>query len=292
VAAPATPRGRRLFGTDGIRGVAGERVTAELALSVARAATERVVAGGQVGSPRVLVVRDTRESGDMLEAAVAAGVTAAGGDALLGGVLPTPAAPLLVRRRGLDLGVVLSASHNPFHDNGIKFFGPDGYKLSDAEELEIERALDAPPPLAAPAPPRRSGAFGATKAAMEEARLDGGRIELASLEGDWCSDLVIYDGLPPLQWALVSPQRMRISYPVLAGTSRGEVRTKEEAIQPLDDGKVRLVTDNPKFFAETVYAVERRALRGVSQRRVDKATGVEKTMVPDSFRRCEPMPVG
>jgi hypothetical protein len=154
----------------------------------------------------------------------------------------------------------------------------------------LPRALagsSTPPP--ASALPRRSGAFGATKKPVaEEARLDGGRIELASLEGDWCSDLVIYEGLPPLQWALVSPQRMRISYPVLAGASRGEVRTKEEAIQPLDDGKVRLVTDNPRFFAETVYAVERRALRGVSERRVDKATGVEKTVVPDSFRRCDP----
>ena len=91
----------------------------------------------------MLVIRDTRESGEMLEAAVAAGVAAAGGEALLGGVLPTPGAPLLIGRYGLDLGVVLSASHNPYRDNGIKFFGGDGFKLSDAAELEIERALDA-----------------------------------------------------------------------------------------------------------------------------------------------------
>jgi phosphoglucosamine mutase len=124
--------------------VAGEFVTAELALALARAATARARERG-AGRPLVLVIRDTRESGEMLEAAVAAGIAAAGGDALLGGILPTPAAPLLVRRHGLDLGVVLSASHNPFHDNGIKFFGNDGFKLSDDEELEIERALDAPP---------------------------------------------------------------------------------------------------------------------------------------------------
>jgi len=80
----------------------------------------------------------------MLEAGIAAGVAAAGGDALLGGVLPTPAAPLLIGRYGLDLAVVLSASHNPFHDNGIKFFAADGDKLSDAVESEIEVALDAP----------------------------------------------------------------------------------------------------------------------------------------------------
>src|SRR4051794_39726433 len=78
----------------------------------------------------------------MLEAATAAGIAQAGGDALLGGVLPTPAAPLLIRRYGLDLGVVLSASHNPFADNGIKFFGPDGHKLSDQREEEIEAALE------------------------------------------------------------------------------------------------------------------------------------------------------
>src|SRR5690349_5527023 len=82
----------------------------------------------------------------MLEAAVAAGVAAAGGDALLGGVLPTPGAPLLIARYEFDLGVVLSASHNPYQDNGIKFFGGDGYKLSDAVELEIEAMLTAPAP--------------------------------------------------------------------------------------------------------------------------------------------------
>ena len=83
----------------------------------------------------------------MLEAAVAAGVAAAGGEALLGGILPTPGAPLLIDRHGFDLGVVLSASHNPYQDNGIKFFGGDGYKLSDATEAEIEAALEQPPPV-------------------------------------------------------------------------------------------------------------------------------------------------
>src|SRR4051812_50134235 len=82
----------------------------------------------------------------MLEAAVAAGVAAAGGEALLGGILPTPGAPLLIARHGFDLGVVLSASHNPYADNGIKFFGADGDKLSDAVEAEIEAALEREPP--------------------------------------------------------------------------------------------------------------------------------------------------
>jgi phosphoglucosamine mutase len=135
---------RKLFGTDGVRGLAGEFVTAELALALGRAATEQTGAD----RPQVLIVRDTRESGEMLEAAMAAGVSAAGGDALLGGVLPTPAAPLLLGRYGFDLAVVLSASHNPFHDNGIKFFAGDGYKLTDDAEHAIEALLDrdAPPP--------------------------------------------------------------------------------------------------------------------------------------------------
>jgi phosphoglucosamine mutase len=129
---------RKLFGTDGVRGVAGEFLSAELALALARAATEQTGAD----RPQVLIVRDTRESGEMLQAAVAAGVSAAGGDALLGGVLPTPAAPLLLGRYDFDLAVVLSASHNPFEDNGIKFFAADGYKLTDEAEHAIERALE------------------------------------------------------------------------------------------------------------------------------------------------------
>jgi phosphoglucosamine mutase len=132
-----TPSSRRLFGTDGVRGVAGEVLTAELALALGRAVT----AQSPAERPQVLVIRDTRESGEMLEAALAAGITSAGGDVLLGGVLPTPAAPLLIGRYGFDLAAVISASHNPFADNGIKFFGPDGFKLSDAEEAAIETAL-------------------------------------------------------------------------------------------------------------------------------------------------------
>jgi phosphoglucosamine mutase len=128
---------RKLFGTDGVRGLAGEFLTAELALALGRAATNETGAE----RPQVLIIRDTRESGEMLEAALAAGVSAAGGDALLGGVLPTPAAPLLIGRYGFDLAAVISASHNPFQDNGIKFFAADGYKLSDDTELAIEREL-------------------------------------------------------------------------------------------------------------------------------------------------------
>jgi phosphoglucosamine mutase len=142
---------RKHFGTDGVRGVAGDVLTAELALALGAAATREI--GGE--HPRVLVIRDTRESGPMLEAALAAGIASAGGDVLLGGVLPTPAAPLLLGRYGFDLAAVISASHNPFEDNGIKFFGADRFKLSDATELAIEQRLDA----AAAGVPERIGAI-------------------------------------------------------------------------------------------------------------------------------------
>jgi phosphoglucosamine mutase len=136
---------RQLFGTDGVRGRAGYFLTADLALALARTA----VARSEAERPQVLIIRDTRESGEMLESAIAAGVAAAGGDAWLAGVLPTPAAPLLVRRHGLDLAAVISASHNPYEDNGIKLFAADGFKLHDDTEHEIEAELEtAPPPPA------------------------------------------------------------------------------------------------------------------------------------------------
>jgi phosphoglucosamine mutase len=131
---------RKLFGTDGVRGIAGEFLSAELATALGRAAA----AIAEADAPQVLIVRDTRESGEMLEAALAAGVAAGGGHALLGGVLPTPGASLLVRRYGFDIAAVVSASHNPYQDNGIKFFGPAGTKLDDAQEAEIERLIEMP----------------------------------------------------------------------------------------------------------------------------------------------------
>jgi phosphoglucosamine mutase len=132
---------RKLFGTDGVRGEAGTFLSAELATALGRATTATL----EAERPQVLIVRDTRESGPMLEAALAAGIAAAGGDALLAGVLPTPAAAILVRRLGLDLAAVVSASHNPFHDNGIKFFDSRGVKLADEVEAQIEARMDEAP---------------------------------------------------------------------------------------------------------------------------------------------------
>lgn len=131
--------GRKLFGTDGVRGEAGTFLSAELATTLGRAATASL----EATRPQILIVRDTRESGPMLEAALAAGIAAAGGDALIGGVLPTPAAAVLVKRLGFDLAAVVSASHNPYRDNGIKFFSAAGTKLDDAAEERIESLLEA-----------------------------------------------------------------------------------------------------------------------------------------------------
>jgi phosphoglucosamine mutase len=171
---------RKLFGTDGVRGVAGGLLTAELALGLAQAATRKTGAK----RPQVLIVRDTRESGEMLQAAVAAGVSAAGGDALLGGVLPTPAAPLLIGRYGFDLAVVLSASHNPFQDNGIKFFAGDGYKLSDENELAIERELEeaASTSTAAPAIGRIRELRGAGEDYLRELHSHFAELDLSGLD--------------------------------------------------------------------------------------------------------------
>ncbi len=129
---------RKYFGTDGVRGPVGELLTPDLAVRLGRAAALR----DESERPQVLLVRDTRESGPMLEEALAAGVAAGGGDAMLGGVLPTPAASVLTRRLTFDLAAVVSASHNPFADNGIKFFNSRGTKLDDDVELEIEGLMD------------------------------------------------------------------------------------------------------------------------------------------------------
>jgi phosphoglucosamine mutase len=132
---------RKLFGTDGVRGEAGTFLTAALATALGRATTATL----EAERPQVLVVRDTRESGPELENALAAGIAAAGGDAFLAGVLPTPAAAILVKRLGFDLAAVVSASHNPFEDNGIKFFDRRGVKLPDEVEAKIEALIDSAP---------------------------------------------------------------------------------------------------------------------------------------------------
>ncbi len=133
---------RKLFGTDGIRGAANtEPMTAETALGVGMAAARHFTRGDY--RHRVVIGKDTRLSGYMIEPALTAGFVSMGMDVILVGPMPTPAVAMLTRSLRADLGVMISASHNPYQDNGIKLFGPDAYKLSDKMETEIEDAMDA-----------------------------------------------------------------------------------------------------------------------------------------------------
>src|SRR2546430_3331100 len=132
---------RKYFGTDGIRGRANGAITPELALRVGQAAGLVFKSGDH--RHRVLIGKDTRLSGYMIENALVAGFTSVGMDVLLSGPIPTPAVAMLTRSMRADLGVMISASHNPYDDNGIKLFGPDGYKLSDDIEREIEALVEA-----------------------------------------------------------------------------------------------------------------------------------------------------
>ena len=145
---------RKYFGTDGIRGQANAAPMDPATIMRCGLAAGKMFANGH--KPRVVIGKDTRLSGYMVEQALTAGFLSAGMDVFLFGPLPTPAVAMLTRSLRADLGVMISASHNPYQDNGIKFFGPDGYKLSDEQEKRIERLMDADPAALA-APPERLG---------------------------------------------------------------------------------------------------------------------------------------
>lgn len=150
---------RRFFGTDGIRGKANVYpLTADFVVRLGQAVAEVFLEarGDSREWPTVVIGKDTRQSGDMFESAISAGLNSKGIDVRLAGVVPTPAVAMLVRETGAAFGVVISASHNPFGDNGIKFFGPEGYKLTDEMELEIEQRVLADPVAA------KDGAIGRT----------------------------------------------------------------------------------------------------------------------------------
>jgi phosphoglucosamine mutase len=135
------PLMRKLFGTDGVRGEAGVDLTEAVARDLGAAAARFAGAG-----ERILIGRDTRESGPMLEAALVDGIVEAGGVAVTAGVIPTPGVAVLAAQAGARLGCVISASHNPYRDNGIKFLGGDGRKLPDVDEARIESLMDGPSP--------------------------------------------------------------------------------------------------------------------------------------------------
>ena len=131
---------RKYFGTDGIRGIAGESLTADLSFKVGKALGKLLTEKKE--HPKVIIGRDTRISCDMLEQALAAGLTSTGVNVMTVGTIPTPAIAYLTKTIETDSGIMISASHNPYQDNGIKIFGPDGFKLTDEQELHIEQLID------------------------------------------------------------------------------------------------------------------------------------------------------
>ena len=195
---------RKFFGTDGIRGLTNKvPMTAEVAMRVGMAAGAHFLRGGH--KHRVVIGKDTRLSGYMLENALVAGFTSVGMDVVQVGPMPTPAVAMLTQSMRADLGVMISASHNPFHDNGIKLFGPDGYKLSDADEMQIEALLEAAPALAQPAhigrAKRIEDARGRYIHAVKQSlpgsvRLDGLKLVLD------CANGAAYNSAPTVFWEL------------------------------------------------------------------------------------------
>ncbi len=195
---------RRYFGTDGIRGRTNQSpMTAGMAMRVGQAAGAHFARGQH--RHRVVIGKDTRLSGYMVESALVAGFTSVGMDVVMVGPMPTPAVAMLTRSMRADIGVMISASHNPFADNGIKLFGPDGYKLSDTDELAIEALIDAgPPPVAAEAIGRarrvedaRGRYIHAAKSAFpEHLTLDGLRVVID------CANGAAYQVAPAALWEL------------------------------------------------------------------------------------------
>ncbi|MEQ8309677.1 MAG: phosphoglucosamine mutase [Sphingopyxis sp.] len=195
---------RKFFGTDGIRGLTNKApMTAEVAMRVGMAAGAHFLRGDH--KHRVVIGKDTRLSGYMLENALVAGFTSVGMDVVQVGPMPTPAIAMLTRSMRADLGVMISASHNPYQDNGIKLFGPDGYKLSDADEAAIERLLVEEPRLADPGyigrakriEDARGRYIHAVKQSLPETvRLDGLRIVLD------CANGAAYNSAPTVFWEL------------------------------------------------------------------------------------------
>jgi phosphoglucosamine mutase len=212
---------RKFFGTDGIRGRTNESpMTAEMAQRVGQAAGAHFLRGDH--RHRVVIGKDTRLSGYMMETALISGFTSVGMDVVMVGPVPTPAVAMLTRSMRADLGVMISASHNPYTDNGIKLFGPDGYKLSDQDEAAIERLLEQPPRLV-PAPEigrsrkiedaRGRYIHSAKSTFPEELRLDGLKIVVD------CANGAAYEVAPSALWELgadvvamgVSPNGLNIN---------------------------------------------------------------------------------
>ncbi|WP_294324499.1 phosphoglucosamine mutase [uncultured Sphingomonas sp.] len=195
---------RKYFGTDGIRGLTNTKpMTAEMAMRIGMAAGAHFRRGDH--RHRVVIGKDTRLSGYMLENAMVAGFTSVGMDVVLVGPLPTPAVAMLTHSMRADMGVMISASHNPYQDNGIKLFGPDGYKLSDADELAIEELIDSEIELSAPGDIGRANRIEdargryihfAKSTFPENLRLDGMKLVVD------CANGAAYNVAPSALWEL------------------------------------------------------------------------------------------
>ncbi len=276
---------RKFFGTDGIRGLTNiAPMTAEIALRIGQAAGAHFLRGDH--RHRVLIGKDTRLSGYMMESALVAGFASVGMDVVLVGPMPTPAVAMLTKSMRADLGVMISASHNPFRDNGIKLFGPDGYKLSDAGELAIEKRLEKEPKLAKPEDIGRakriddaSGRYVhfAKSTFPEQLRLDGVKVVID------CANGAAYNVAPQALWELgadvvalgVSPNGVNINDG--CGSTAPQVlqdRVLAEGAQlglALDGDADRLIVVDEK--GNLIDGDQLMALIAIEHARVDRLTG-------------------
>ena len=262
------------FGTDGIRGLTNAGVmTAEVAMKVGQAAGRRFLRGSH--RHRVVIGKDTRLSGYMLESAMVAGFTSVGMDVVLLGPMPTPAVALLTREMRADVGVMISASHNPYEDNGFKLFGPDGFKLSDEDELAIEEMLAAQQPLAASPDIGRArridDALGRYIHAVKASLPDNVRLDSLKIVVD-CANGAAYKVAPSAFWELgaevvaigVSPNGKNINDGVgstsLAAIKQAVVAEQADIGIALDGDADRLIVVDEK--GETVDGDQLMALIG------------------------------
>jgi phosphoglucosamine mutase len=252
--------GRAYFGTDGIRGRAnGKLLNAAVAMKVGQAAGRHFLRGDH--KHRVVIGKDTRLSGYMMETALVAGFTSVGMDVIMTGPLPTPAVAMLTREMRADLGVMISASHNPFADNGIKLFGPDGFKLSDADEEAIEAAMAQPQPLAEAEAIGRARRIEDSRGryihAIKQSLPEGTRLDGLKIVVD-CANGAAYQVAPTAIWELgaeivpigVTPNGLNINDGVgstsLEAISRRVVEERADIGIALDGDADRLIVIDEK----------------------------------------------
>ena len=280
---------RKFFGTDGIRGLTNhDPMTAQTALCVGMAAGQHFLRGDH--RHRVVIGKDTRLSGYMMESAMVAGFTSVGMDVVLVGPMPTPAVAMLTKSMRADLGVMISASHNPFADNGIKLFGPDGYKLSDDDEHAIERRLEKGPKLARPEligrARRIDDARGryvhfAKSTFPEHLRLDGLKVVLD------CANGAAYHVAPEALWELgaeviplgVKPNGLNINEN--CGSTHPALVQETVVASGADIGLALDRRDRDQLKGDVIATVMSNL--GLERRLADEGIGLTRTQVGDRY---------